>query len=687
MARLPNPGGDDGNWGDILNAFLEVEHTGDGTLKRGPDIDTAVSNAANAVSTANSAQTTASSAVQTVNNKTPTSGNVTLSASDVSAIPTAQLGAASGVAQLDSGSKLPAGQLPSSVMTSTGSSTANAQVAIASAGSSNVVKWQSKAVFDVRDYGVVGNGSTDDTAALQTALNASNAANGELFIAPGLTVKLAGTVLLADPTVQELRITGGGRGSVILDANSSGPCLRYSNTGYTAGRVTMKGLTFQLGTNKAAYNMVELVNLATSDFLFQDVDFIGDDTVNFYKCNAGLYMKDMWEGIFVSCKWYRLIGHSVYYTCPDQNGGNIKFDSCQFLDDRGGFYIDGNNTTNNILFDNSKWVGPGTGGSYEFYYQMTSGLPAVGDGTIQLPTGVNTSYFPPNCSAVLFSATGMEVVHGATSSPYNSTTGVLTLRDTVTKNHAANSDLRVIICSHWSVITNFLVPNMLFSCCHFEQSPAFLKDAPGARFDDCEISISQNAYTNQARGVYIAGGSAEGYTFKNNMFQHPTGTNTGYAMVYGLSPSPGGGTPSVEIDGVNTYTAGQAGMSQALYTPLAGDGTYMSFAAYRVVSNLTRGVERMSVPGYHAWNTSRTLTSAYTLVNSDDVILGDTTSGTFAITLLKVKNKTVRIKNVGTNSLTVSHTGVNIDGAASDLTLTQNQSVVLTYDGTNFWKV
>lgn len=31
--RLPVPGGDDGNWGDILNQFLEVEHNANGTLK------------------------------------------------------------------------------------------------------------------------------------------------------------------------------------------------------------------------------------------------------------------------------------------------------------------------------------------------------------------------------------------------------------------------------------------------------------------------------------------------------------------------------------------------------------------------------------------------------------------------------------------------------------------------------
>ena len=31
MARLPTPGGDDGNWGTLLNEFLDVEHNDDGT--------------------------------------------------------------------------------------------------------------------------------------------------------------------------------------------------------------------------------------------------------------------------------------------------------------------------------------------------------------------------------------------------------------------------------------------------------------------------------------------------------------------------------------------------------------------------------------------------------------------------------------------------------------------------------
>lgn len=47
MARLPNPGGDDGTWGQVLNDFLNVSHASDGTLK-----SSAVSNAGAAADTA-----------------------------------------------------------------------------------------------------------------------------------------------------------------------------------------------------------------------------------------------------------------------------------------------------------------------------------------------------------------------------------------------------------------------------------------------------------------------------------------------------------------------------------------------------------------------------------------------------------------------------------------------------------
>lgn len=53
MARLPQVGGDSGNWGTVLNEFLSIEHNSDGSLKKGGDIATALQTAQNALTTAN----------------------------------------------------------------------------------------------------------------------------------------------------------------------------------------------------------------------------------------------------------------------------------------------------------------------------------------------------------------------------------------------------------------------------------------------------------------------------------------------------------------------------------------------------------------------------------------------------------------------------------------------------------
>lgn len=87
MTRLPTPGGDNGNWGSILNDFLSTVHNTDGTLK-----DNSVTKAK------------LSSSVQT-----------SLDLADT-AIPASQKGTASGVATLDTASKLTTAQLPDGVV-------------------------------------------------------------------------------------------------------------------------------------------------------------------------------------------------------------------------------------------------------------------------------------------------------------------------------------------------------------------------------------------------------------------------------------------------------------------------------------------------------------------------------------------------------------------------------------------
>ena len=62
MPRLPIPGSDEGTWGDILNEYLLEEHNEDGSLRKGTDIDNALSNAQSALTEAQNALSAAQNA-------------------------------------------------------------------------------------------------------------------------------------------------------------------------------------------------------------------------------------------------------------------------------------------------------------------------------------------------------------------------------------------------------------------------------------------------------------------------------------------------------------------------------------------------------------------------------------------------------------------------------------------------
>jgi hypothetical protein len=174
MARLPVPGSDDGTWGDVLNTFLSVAHNTDGTL---------------------SPSALATAGAEVVSHK----------------------GQANGYAPLDGSSKLPVANLPSGVVQ--GGSSAGGDLSgtypnptvaklngvtvsgtpasgkVLTATSSTAASWQSAGAsawqFDVvAGYGARGDGSTDDTAAFQNAINAAvtyaqaNSGYAEVIVPP-----------------------------------------------------------------------------------------------------------------------------------------------------------------------------------------------------------------------------------------------------------------------------------------------------------------------------------------------------------------------------------------------------------------------------------------------------------------------------------------------------------------------
>lgn len=164
--RLPTPGADNGQWGAILNDYLSASHNSDGSLK-----PAAVSAAGGASGTlADESVTTAKLANGAVTNaKLDSATQTTLSS-------------------VASKYTLPGSGMPSTDMSAT------VQASLAKADSSV----QNSPIVDIRNYGAVLDGTTDDTAAIQAALNACP--EGGAVVHPGGTAIISAPLVMKDRT-------------------------------------------------------------------------------------------------------------------------------------------------------------------------------------------------------------------------------------------------------------------------------------------------------------------------------------------------------------------------------------------------------------------------------------------------------------------------------------------------------
>lgn len=109
MPRLPQPGGDAGNWGSILNDYLSQTHAADGTLK--PNSVGSSQLQANSITSS----TISPGAVTAAKVAADVATQARLDAVAATKVNVTDLGAAGGVAMLDGTGKVPSSQLPSYV--------------------------------------------------------------------------------------------------------------------------------------------------------------------------------------------------------------------------------------------------------------------------------------------------------------------------------------------------------------------------------------------------------------------------------------------------------------------------------------------------------------------------------------------------------------------------------------------
>lgn len=189
MARLPVPGGDIGQWGDILNEYLRVAHNSDGSLA--PVSQGAI---------------TGLPAALAAKYEKPASG-------------------------------VPVTDLAAGVQTSLGRADAAVQ--------------KGDLACNVKDYGALGNGIADDTTAIRSAITAAKSSHQVVFFPPG-TYPISGPLDIGGGFPGALTVYGTGWDSHIKIVDHANCYAFILNNVYTPGLVMRDLFIDANGANQTA---------------------------------------------------------------------------------------------------------------------------------------------------------------------------------------------------------------------------------------------------------------------------------------------------------------------------------------------------------------------------------------------------------------------------------------------------
>ena len=191
-------------------------------------------------------------------------------------------------------------------------------------------------VFNVRAYGAVGNGTTDDTAAIQAALDAMPADGGKLFFP-------LGAYKITAPLVLDLGVTveGASRyGTRILNYGDDDCFYVASATGYRARHLTFRDLYIQDGlgiATRAAGHGIHLTGVDGTTFHIENVVVTGhidgvnvENSINTVISNVRVDDNKR-DGFATSGTCNGLSMISTYSVRAGRHGYNMKVSEASFI--------------------------------------------------------------------------------------------------------------------------------------------------------------------------------------------------------------------------------------------------------------------------------------------------------------------------------------------------------------------
>lgn len=263
-------------------------------------------------------------------------------------------------------------------------------------------------VTNVRMYGAAGNGTTDDTAAIQKAITASQAGSRIYFP--------AGTYLISSSLTvnQDEVLYGDGYSSILLGTFGSAgtDMIIFGTSGTIRSRAGVESLSLQFSSTNCR-NVISVV-ANTQQFVCDFVDIRSQNTANFQASGAGIslagnglssgpndwplfkhcYIAHTTKGIVISgvnvinaritqCTFTSISGAGVYWTLGGQSQiDNNTFQNCNLTAVSAALYLNGTTLASSVV--NNVEIGPGN----SFQNNGTAGA-GTADCAISFCYGIN----------------------------------------------------------------------------------------------------------------------------------------------------------------------------------------------------------------------------------------------------------------------------------------------------------
>jgi len=273
--QLPTPGGSDNVWGTMLNGFLTVAHNADGTLQQ------------SAITTAGG-YVKPSTGIPHTDLASDVTTDLTLAST---AVQQSTVGQASGVASLDSSGHIPSTQFGNTITAP--------------------IHDKGGGVFNVMAYGATGNGSTDDTAAINAAIAA--ASSGDIVYLPGGTYKVSSPIVIP-PCITFEGATrtfwypseGGTSNGVLGPTSRIMPSSSFSTTATVNGSsVTLNGVIALVEEHTGGYSSGS-ANQTIKNIIVDGANLTGGNTID------GFYTYGSVMGVTMSgCGATNVGGHGI----------------------------------------------------------------------------------------------------------------------------------------------------------------------------------------------------------------------------------------------------------------------------------------------------------------------------------------------------------------------------------------